>query len=47
MILIRTKVGEGTEENPFKPDMSDIEFKSWVIIEERETEYVVDVELLD
>lgn len=41
-IITVPKIGEGTDENPYHPDTNS---KWWQVIEERETEFVI--ELLD
>jgi len=40
MIIIRPRIGDGTEENPYRPDTTA---KHWQVIEERETEFVVEI----
>lgn len=39
IMLTRPKVGDGSDNNPFKPDMEGIKCRAWGIIQERETEY--------
>jgi len=40
MIAIVAKIGEGTFENPYRPDTTA---EKWSIIEERKTEYVIEI----
>lgn len=40
MIITVPKIGSGTEEDPFRPDTTA---KWWQVIEERETEFVIEV----
>lgn len=34
------KIGDGSEENPYRPDT---DAKNWKVIEERETEFVIEM----
>lgn len=43
IILTRPKIGDGSDNAPFGPDMEGIICRAWVVIEERETEYDVKV----
>lgn len=40
MIMICPRIGNGSEENPFRPDISS---GAWRVIEERETEFVIEI----
>ncbi|WP_268927116.1 hypothetical protein [Niallia circulans] len=40
MLSTVPKIGNGTEEDPYRPDT---EHKSWQVIEERENEFVIEV----
>jgi hypothetical protein len=40
VIITALKIGNGTEENPFRPDT---EYTSWQVIEEKETEFVIEI----
>lgn len=39
-VVTVTKIGDGTEENPFRPDTKA---KHWQVIEERENEFVIEI----
>ncbi len=39
-IVTLPKIGDGTEENPFRPDT---EAKHWQVVEEREAEFVIEI----
>lgn len=38
--VISPKIGDGTENNPFRPDTNAT---SWQVIEERENEFVIEI----
>ena len=40
MIVCVSKIGDGTDVNPFRPDT---ESKNWKMVEERETEFVIEI----
>lgn len=40
MIQIIPKIGLGAIENPIRPDAT---FKKWQVLEERETEFVIEI----
>ncbi len=40
MIITCIKIGNGTEENPFRPDTTA---KRWQVVEERENEFVIEI----
>lgn len=40
MLIIVEKIGVGTDEDPIRPDTTS---KWWQMVEERETEYVIEV----
>lgn len=40
MIITVPKIGDGTEVNPFRPNTTAT---WWQVVEERETEFVIDV----
>ncbi|MEM5009222.1 hypothetical protein WKH57_00745 [Niallia taxi] len=44
MIIIANKIGNGTEDNPFRPET---EYKSWQLIEERNSEFVIKILAVD
>lgn len=39
-IVTVDKIGDGTESNPFRPNTTA---KSWRVIEEKETEFVIEI----
>lgn len=40
MIITVPKIGSGTEEDPYR---ADTEYTSWQVVEERETEFVIEI----
>ena len=40
MIKVLPRIGDGTKENPYRPDT---EARHWQVVEERENEFVVEV----
>lgn len=40
MIIVVPKIGNGTEFNPFRPD---IVAKNWVVIEDRDNEFLIEI----
>jgi hypothetical protein len=41
IMFTRFKIGDGSDNNPYRPDMDGIICRAWGIIEERENEYDV------
>ncbi|MGX2958057.1 hypothetical protein JNUCC23_02040 [Peribacillus sp. JNUCC 23] len=40
MIITVAKIGDGTDQNPFKPDAKS---EWWQVVEERENEFVIEI----